>query len=49
MDIGKLKNELLENEEVLMGKILDYAKKHDYTKYTSTLKWVRTMTTPTAK
>ncbi len=38
MDIGKLKNELLENEEVLMGKILDYAKKHDYTKYTSTLK-----------
>ncbi len=38
MDMKKLKRELLVKEDVLMEKVLDYAKKHDYTKYTSTLK-----------
>ncbi|KJR43291.1 signal transduction histidine kinase [Candidatus Magnetoovum chiemensis] len=34
----RLKSYLLENEDVLMQKILDYAETYNYTKYTSTLK-----------
>ncbi|WP_373844494.1 diguanylate cyclase [Clostridium sp.] len=38
MDIRKLKRIILDSEEILIEKILEYAKKQNYVKYTSTLK-----------
>jgi signal transduction histidine kinase len=38
MNMQKLKRIILDNEDILMEKILSYAKEQNYTKYTSTLK-----------
>ena len=38
IDLKKLKNLILQNEEELMTTILNYAKIYGYAKYTSTLK-----------
>ncbi|MEQ8156880.1 MAG: GGDEF domain-containing protein, partial [Clostridiaceae bacterium] len=38
MEIEKLKRIILDSEEILMDKTLSYAKKQNYTKYTSTLR-----------